>query len=109
MVRKATEAIDKQIQIELAKGSLDVYRKLLKEVDKLPSLIVEITTREGNKKAEIHPIVTAINQSAETLRRQLSELLVTPKSKGTRSGRTADTTDDPLATLLEKINDISDD
>lgn len=109
MVRKATEAIDKQIQIELAKGSLDVYRKLLKEVENLPSLIVDVTTREGNHKAEIHPIVTAINQSAETLRRQLSELLVTPKSKGTRSGRTADTTDDPLATLMDKINGIGDD
>ena len=106
MVRKATEAIDKQIQIELAKGSLDVYRKLVAEADNLPSLIVKVTSREGNTKDEIHPIVQAINQSAETLRRQLSELLVTPKSKGTRSGRTADTTDDPLATLMEKINQI---
>lgn len=103
------ETIDKQIQIELAKGSLDVYRKLVAEADNLPSLIVKVTSREGNTKDEIHPIVQAINQSAETLRRQLSELLVTPKSKGTRSGRTADSTDDPLATLLEKINDISDD
>ena len=103
------ETIDKQIQIELAKGSLDVYRKLVAEADNLPSLIVKVTSREGNTKDEIHPIVQAINQSAETLRRQLSELLVTPKSKGTRSGRSADSTDDPLATLLEKINDISDD
>lgn len=103
------ETIDKQIQIELAKGSLDVYRKLVAEAAKMPTLIVKVTSREGNTKDEIHPIVQAINQSAETLRRQLSELLVTPKSKGTRSGRTADSTDDPLATLLEKINDISDD
>lgn len=103
------ETIDKQIQIELAKGSLYVYRRLIKEMQNVPSLIVEVTTREGNKKYEIHAVVNAANQSAETLRRQLSELLVTPKSKGTRSGRTADSTDDPLATLMEKINGISDD
>lgn len=109
MVRKATEAIDKQIQIELAKGTLYVYRRIIAEMEKIPSLIVEVTTREGNKKYEIHAIVNAANQTCEVARRQLSELLLTPKSRGSRSGRTPDSTDDPLATLLEKINDISDD
>lgn len=108
---KKHEGISKEIAEELAKGSLDIYRRLMKEADKVPDLIVPVVSREGNVKPEIHPIVNAIAQAAETLRRQLSELLVTPKSKktgGRGSGGSTDA-DDPLSKLVEKINELDDD
>ncbi len=111
MAKKKVESaspIDKAVQVELTQGSLAVYRKLLDEMGNMKSLIVEVTSREGNKKFEIHPIVHAINQSAETLRRNLSELLVTPKSKGTRSGRVAESSEDPILEMMKKFEELDD-
>lgn len=98
--------IDKAVLTELTRGTLRVYRKLLEEIEGMPSLIVKVTSREGNVKDEIHPIVHAVNQTGEMLRRNLSESMVTPKSKGSRSGRVAESSADPLLAMMEKFNEL---
>lgn len=108
--KKEGTGISKEIAEELAKGSLTIYRRLVKEADGLDTLLVRVVTREGNEKPEVHPIVNAIAQAAETLRRQLSELLVTPKSKKTsrNAGGGADG-DDPLSKMVERLTELDDD
>jgi hypothetical protein len=100
--------IDKAVLTELNQGILLIYRKLLKEIESMGSLIVEVTSREGNKKFEIHPIVHAANQTGEMLRRGLSESMVTPKSKGTRSGRVAESSEDPILEMMKKFEELDD-
>lgn len=111
MAKKKVEVspIDKAVLTELNQGILLIYRKLLREIESMDSLIVEVTSREGNKKYEIHPIVHATNQTGEMLRRGLSESMVTPKSKGTRSGRVAESSEDPILAMMEKFNEMDDD
>ena len=115
MAKKKVESaspIDREVLTELNQGILLIYRKLLKEIESMDSLIVEVISREGNKKYEVHAIVNAANQTGEMLRRGLSEAVVTPKSKktGGRRGAGGSTDDDdPLSKLVEKINELDDD
>ena len=114
--KKASEAkvdekavsINNEILTERATCTLDVYRKLVREANDLESLIVPVTTREGNVKPEVHPIVSAIGSTAETIRRQLSEMLVTPKSKKTKGGCGAPE-EDALSKLVSNLGSLSDD
>ena len=107
-VERSGDSINNEILTELATCTLDVYRKLVREAEALDSLIVPVTTREGNVKPEIHPIVSAIGQTAETIRRQLSEMLVTPKSKKTKGSGGA-TEEDALSKLVSSLGNLSDD
>lgn len=100
--------IDKAVLTELNQGILSIFRKLVNEIDSMGSLIVEVTSREGNKKYEIHPIVHAANQTGEMLRRGLSESMLTPKSKGTRSGRVAESSEDPILEMMKKFEELED-
>ena len=110
--KKSIEArensINNEILTELATCTLDVYRKLVREAEALESLIVPVTTREGNVKPEVHPIVGAIGQTAETIRRQLSEMLVTPKSKKAKGSGGAPN-EDALSKLVSNLGSLSDD
>lgn len=108
--KKEGTAIDKKGLDELSDGSRWMYCKLLEEAKKLPSLLVKVISREGNEKWEMHPIVNAISQAAETYRRQLSEGLGTPKSKKTarNAGGGADG-DDPMSKMLNKLEEMGDD
>ena len=111
MAKKKVESaspIDRAVLTELTQGTLKVYRKLLEEMESMPSLIVKVTSREGNVKDEIHPIVHATNQTGEMLRRNLSESMVTPKSKGTRSGRVAESSEDPILEMMKKFEELDD-
>lgn len=111
MAKKKVESashIDKAVLTELNQGILSIFRKLVNEIDSMGSLIVEVTSREGNKKYEIHPIVHAANQTGEMLRRGLSESMLTPKSKGTRSGRVAESSEDPILEMMKKFEELDD-
>ena len=111
MAKKKVESashIDRAVLTELNQGILLIYRKLLKEIESMDSLIVEVTSREGNKKYEIHAIVHAANQTGEMLRRGLSESMLTPKSKGTRSGRVAESSEDPILEMMKKFEELDD-
>ena len=111
MAKKKVESaspIDKAVLTELNQGILSIFRKLVKEIDSMDSLIVEVTSREGNKKFEVHAIVHAANQTGEMLRRGLSESMLTPKSKGTRSGRVAERSEDPILEMMKKFEELDD-
>lgn len=111
MAKKKVESaspIDRAVLTELNQGILSIFRKLVNEIDSMGSLIVEVTSREGNKKYEIHPIVHAANQTGEMLRRGLSESMLTPKSKGTRSGRVAESSEDPILEMMKKFEELDD-
>ena len=112
MATKKTKAstVNKEVLTEMVTCTLSVYRKLTEEAAKLPSLIIDVTSREGNVKPDIHPVVAAINSTAETLRRQLSESMVPPKSKASKGrGGADDEENDPLAKLISKVEQLNDD
>ena len=50
----------------------------------------------------------AANQTGEMLRRGLSESMLTPKSKGTRSGRVAESSEDPILEMMKKFEELDD-
>lgn len=109
--KRESTTIDKEIATELAMGSISIYRKLVAEAEKLDTLLVDVVSREGNHKTEVHAIVSAIAQMGEIVRKQLSELLVTPKSKkqGGRGGGGSVDADDPVNKLVERLSEIEDD
>ena len=112
MATKKTKpsTVNKEVLTEMVTCTLSVYRKLTEEAAKLPSLIIDVTSREGNVKPDVHPVVAAINSTAETLRRQLSESMVTPKSKASKGrGGADDEENDPLAKLISKVEQLNDD
>lgn len=111
MAKKKVESvspIDRAVLTELNQGILLIYRKLLKEIESMDSLIVKVISREGHEKYEVHSIVHAANQTGEMLRRGLSESMLTPKSKGTRSGRVAESSEDPILEMMKKFEELDD-
>ena len=98
--------------IELCAGSYAVWRKLQNELGELKSVTVVEVSREGNQRLAIHPLVAETSRAAETFRRQLSELLITPKAK-TSNTRTRkeekDEKENPLAKMLDKIEKVGND
>ena len=98
--------------IELCAGSLMAWRKLQNELSDVDTLTVKEISREGNQKLVIHPLVAETSRAAETYRRQLSELLMTPKAKTSNTRTRKDEKDEkgnPLAQMLDKIARVGDD
>jgi hypothetical protein len=99
--------------LESCAFSIAYARRVAKELRNLDSIIVDKVSREGNVTPVPHPLNAMYIQAVETVRRNLSELLATPKASTsntrTRTELGMGDAADPVAEFVSGFNSISDD
>lgn len=99
--------------IESCAESIAFMRKCSRELRALDSLVVTKTSREGNDSPVPHPLCAMYAQASETVRRNLAELLVTPKASTSNTRTRKDTgvadADDPMIKMMAELAAIGDD
>jgi hypothetical protein len=88
-------------------------RRVERELRALDSLIVDKVSREGNSTPVPHALNPMYIQAVETVRRNLSEILATPKAATANTRTRKDVgmgdAEDNLAKLMSDLNAMADD
>ena len=99
--------------LESCAFSIAYMRRVERELRALDSLIVDKVSREGNVTPVPHALNPMYIQAVETVRRNLSEILATPKAATantrTRTELGMGDAEDPVAEFVSDFNSISDD
>lgn len=99
--------------LESCAESMAYMRRVSRELRALDSITVDKVSREGNVTPVPHPLNAMYVQAVETVRRNLAELLATPKASTantrTRKDMGMGDAEDPLAKLMSDLNAMSDD
>ena len=99
--------------LESCAFSIAYMRRVERELRALDSLIVDKVSREGNVTPVPHALNPMYIQAVETVRRNLSEILATPKAATANTRTRKDVgmgdAEDPLAKLMSDLNDMTDD
>jgi hypothetical protein len=99
--------------LESCAFSIAYMRRVERELRALDSLIVDKVSREGNSTPVPHALNPMYIQAVETVRRNLSEILATPKAATANTRTRKDVgmgdAEDNLAKLMSDLNAMADD
>ena len=99
--------------LESCAESMAYMRRVSRELRALDSITVDKVSREGNVTPVPHPLNAMYVQAVETVRRNLAELLATPKASTANTRTRKDVgmgdAEDPLAKLMSDLSDMDDD
>lgn len=99
--------------LESCAFSIAYMRRVERELRSLPSLIVDKVSREGNVTPVPHALNPMYIQAVENVRRQLSEILATPKAATANTRTRKDVgmgdAEDPMIAMLTGLMNGEDD
>lgn len=99
--------------LESCAFSIAYMRRVERELRSLPSLIVDKVSREGNVTPVPHALNPMYIQAVETVRRNLSEILATPKAATANTRTRKDVgmgdAEDPMIAMLTGLMNGEDD